>query len=51
MMNQTGRPTRAEEAVSAPSVHTFTGNAALDIEEPLIFETGRLEATGVDLPR
>ncbi|MGX1099242.1 aminomethyl-transferring glycine dehydrogenase subunit GcvPB [Amorphus sp. MBR-141] len=50
MMNQTGRPTRAEEAVSAPSVHTFTGNAALDIEEPLIFETGRLEATGVDLP-
>ncbi|MEM9222350.1 MAG: aminomethyl-transferring glycine dehydrogenase subunit GcvPB [Pseudomonadota bacterium] len=29
---------------------TFTGNQALDIHEPLIFETGRRENTGVDLP-
>ncbi|MEM6762727.1 MAG: aminomethyl-transferring glycine dehydrogenase subunit GcvPB [Pseudomonadota bacterium] len=29
---------------------TFTGNAALDIHEPLIFETGRNDVTGVDLP-
>ena len=30
---------------------TFTGNRALQMEEPLIFETGRLEASGVDLER
>jgi len=29
---------------------TFTGNEALAIHEPLIFETGRTEVTGVDLP-
>jgi glycine dehydrogenase subunit 2 len=28
---------------------TFTGNRALTQEEPLLFEIGRLEATGVDL--
>ncbi|WP_424360887.1 aminomethyl-transferring glycine dehydrogenase subunit GcvPB [Methylocystis parvus] len=28
---------------------TFTGNRALDQEEPLLFEIGRLDATGVDL--
>ena len=28
---------------------TFTGNRALDMEEALIFETGRLDATGVDI--
>jgi len=50
MMNQTGRPTRPEEAASASGLHTFTGNAALDIEEPLIFEVGSKDATGVDLP-
>ncbi|MDQ0316146.1 aminomethyl-transferring glycine dehydrogenase subunit GcvPB [Amorphus orientalis] len=50
MMNQQGRPTRAEEAVSSADPQTFTGNAALDIEEPLIFEIGRSETTGVDLP-
>ena len=33
--------------VAAPE--TFTGNRALDIEEALIFETGRPEVTGVDL--
>jgi glycine dehydrogenase subunit 2 len=34
-------------AVAPPE--TFTGNRALDIEEALIFETGRPEVTGVDL--
>ena len=29
---------------------TFTGNEALALAEPLIFETGRTEVTGVDLP-
>ena len=28
---------------------TFTGNKALQIEEALIFETGRIETTGVDI--
>ncbi|MEW5423071.1 aminomethyl-transferring glycine dehydrogenase subunit GcvPB [Amorphus sp. 3PC139-8] len=51
-MNANGRPTRAEESSRSANddVSTFTGNAALDIEEPLIFEIGRTEATGVDLP-
>nr|WP_040400464.1 aminomethyl-transferring glycine dehydrogenase subunit GcvPB [Amorphus coralli] len=49
-MNQNGRPTRPEAANAAETVGTFTGNAALDIEEPLIFEVGTNEATGVDLP-
>ncbi len=47
-MNMQGRPTRPEEAeLIAPT--TFTGNRGLDMEEPLIFETGRLDATGVDI--
>ena len=29
---------------------TFTGNRALMLEEPLIFEIGHIETTGVDLP-
>ncbi|MEM0907113.1 MAG: aminomethyl-transferring glycine dehydrogenase subunit GcvPB [Pseudomonadota bacterium] len=29
---------------------TFTGNEGLNIAEPLIFETGRTDVTGVDLP-
>ena len=33
------------EAAQAP---TFTGNRALQLEEPLIFEFGRADATGVD---
>ncbi len=31
------------------STETFTGNKALQIEEALIFETGRIETTGVDI--
>ena len=33
------------EAVSAP---TFTGNRALQLEEPLLFEIGAMDRTGVD---
>ncbi len=46
-MNRQGRPTRPEDAVAIAG-ETFTGNRALDIEEALIFETGRADATGVD---
>lgn len=47
-MNKQGRPT---QPVSAPSGErkTFTGNRALELEEALIFETGRKDITGVDL--
>ncbi len=47
-MNSQGRPTRPE---STPAVagKTFTGNHALDINEALIFETGRFDASGVDI--
>ena len=47
-MNRQGRPTEPVEAI-ALAPHTFTGNRALEIEEALIFETGRPEVTGVDL--
>ena len=47
-MNSQGRPTRPE-AAEAIRRGTFTGNRALDMEEALIFETGRFDATGVDL--
>ncbi len=48
MLNRQGRPTNvgAGEAAAHP---TFTGNRALGQEEPLIFEIGRPETTGVDL--
>ena len=47
-MNVQGRPTRPEAAAAA-SGETFTGNRGLDMEEALIFENGRLDATGVDV--
>jgi glycine dehydrogenase subunit 2 len=49
MLNRQGRATNAGDA-AAREAETFTGNRALMIEEPLIFETGRTEVTGVDLP-
>ncbi|WP_199500132.1 aminomethyl-transferring glycine dehydrogenase subunit GcvPB [Methylovirgula sp. 4M-Z18] len=48
MLNTQGRPTRAG-AASAAGHETFTGNHALQLEEALIFETGRLDVTGVDV--
>lgn len=47
-MNSTGRPTDAGEA-GIGAIDTFTGNRALQQEEALIFESGRLDVTGVDL--
>jgi glycine dehydrogenase subunit 2 len=47
-MNNQGRPTRPSGGETTRR-GTFTGNRALDMEEALIFETGRLDATGVDL--
>ena len=49
MLNRQGRPSRPEEA-AAPAAATFTGNRGLQMEEPLLFEIGRAEVTGVDLP-
>jgi len=48
-MNTQGRPTAAGEAGDSFRPKTFTGNRGLDMEEPLIFEFGSLETTGVDL--
>ena len=39
---------RWTDAESATGVHTFTGNRGLAVEEPLIFEIGSPETTGVD---
>jgi glycine dehydrogenase subunit 2 len=47
-MNNQGRPTEAGEATPILA-ETFTGNRGLQIEEALIFETGRADATGVDI--
>src|SRR6476469_4322351 len=49
MLNQHSRPTAAvTNDVQARG--TFTGNRALDMEEALLFEVGRNDVTGVDLP-
>ena len=50
MLNDKGRPTRPETAEMTASP-TFTGNRGLDQEEALIFEIGRADTTGVDLPK
>jgi glycine dehydrogenase subunit 2 len=47
MLNNQGRPTSPDAATQDRP--TFTGNRALQLEEALIFETGRLETTGVDI--
>ena len=41
-----GTPVEGHNAVSGPD--TVTGNRALMLEEPLIFEIGNTETTGVD---
>ena len=47
-MNPIGRPT-APEASESGAPATFTGNRALMLEEPLLFEIGDTETTGVDV--
>ncbi|MFQ3667249.1 MAG: aminomethyl-transferring glycine dehydrogenase subunit GcvPB, partial [Sphingomonadaceae bacterium] len=46
-MMQQGRPTAAEPR--AGTTATFTGNRALMLEEPLLFEIGHADVSGVDL--
>jgi glycine dehydrogenase subunit 2 len=48
MLNEQGRPT-SPAAPNAMAEETFTGNRALQIEEPLLFEIGRTDITGVDV--
>ena len=48
MLNRQGRPTGTGEAAVSERA-TFTGNKALQQVEPLIFEIGRPETTGVDV--
>ncbi|HTR14386.1 MAG TPA: aminomethyl-transferring glycine dehydrogenase subunit GcvPB [Roseiarcus sp.] len=48
-MNIQARPTRAEVEAAAALPETFTGDRALEVEEALLFEIGRPEATGVDI--
>ena len=48
MLNK-GRETRGH-APSGEAPATFSGNKALQLDEPLIFEIGTTETTGVDLP-
>src|SRR5262245_60080995 len=49
MLNRQGRPTAVGETVEGAH-DTFSGNRGLAIEEALIFEIGRTDTTGVDLP-
>ncbi len=49
-MNREGRPTTPTATAGTAEFATFTGNRALQVEEPLLFETGSLEKSGVDLP-
>ncbi len=45
-MNREGRPTRPE--ASEARIDSWTGNRALMLEEPLLFEIGDVDTTGVD---
>ena len=47
MMNRQGRPTTPPQQ-SGEGRETFTGNRALQAEEPLLFEIGSPDRTGVD---
>lgn len=50
MLNTQGRPTQPDaQAQSGAPEKTFTRNRALQMEEALIFETGRPDVTGVDI--
>ena len=48
-MNTQGRPTAPATTAAAASFATFSGDRGLDHEEPLLFERGRLDTTGVDI--
>src|SRR3954453_21309682 len=46
MLHTQNRPTKSADH-SMRARQTFTGNRGLDLEEPLIFEIGRTEVTGI----
>ena len=48
-MNREGRPTRPEAGGASAAAETWTGNRGLQLEEPLLFELGDTETTGVDV--
>lgn len=48
MLNRQGRPTTPNTSNGNDAI-TFTGNRALQIEEPLLFEIGRADVSGVDI--
>ena len=48
--NKSGWKPQMEVADATGEMVTTTGNRALMLEEPLIFEIGKAETTGVDLP-
>jgi glycine dehydrogenase subunit 2 len=48
-MNREGRPTRPEAPEAEGAAGTWTGNRALMLEEPLLFEMGEDSGTGVDV--
>lgn len=49
-MNREGRQTKPGDVNGTNSVETFTGDHGLDHLEPLIFEIGSVDKSGVDLP-
>ncbi|MCG7392339.1 aminomethyl-transferring glycine dehydrogenase subunit GcvPB [Microvirga sp. ACRRW] len=49
MLNRQGRPSSAGQAGTSNAHPTFTGNKALAQVEPLLFEIGRYDTTGVDI--
>ncbi|MFN3627345.1 MAG: hypothetical protein ACK4S3_05640, partial [Parvibaculum sp.] len=50
-MNKQGRPTSIANTAHGGSHSTFTGNKALELEEPLLFELDNPGACGVDLDK
>jgi glycine dehydrogenase subunit 2 len=49
-MTKTGRPTAPETAPTADTIETISGSRGLLQHVSLIFETGSVDKTGVDLP-
>ncbi|MGE3643531.1 MAG: aminomethyl-transferring glycine dehydrogenase subunit GcvPB [Beijerinckiaceae bacterium] len=49
MLNNQGRPTQPEAGHGSAHTKTFTGHRGLQMEESLIFETGRPDVSGVDI--
>ncbi|MGQ5701048.1 aminomethyl-transferring glycine dehydrogenase subunit GcvPB [Sandaracinobacteroides sp. A072] len=49
-MNSQGRPSAPSDTAAVPhAAQTFSGNRALMLDEPLIFECGGMDVSGVDL--